>query len=244
MRKKTAEVWKSPELAKMYLTGIRGAIPMANEQIQVMMLLIKMMRREVRCFLDLGCGDGILAASILQMYPKSRGVLLDFADPMIDAAKQKLRDNSKNLDFITFDYANLKWVQLVSHRAPFDVVVSGFSIHHQPDNRKRCIYSEVYKLLRHGGMFINMEHVLPKSTWAHEVFDEVFVDSIHELKTEQGEKFTRSEVAREFYNRPDKEANVLAPVERQCEWLRKIGYQDVDCYFKFLELAVFSGRKK
>jgi len=50
-------------------------------------------------------------------------------------------------------------------------------------------------------------------------------------------------LAQEFYNRPDKEANILAPVELQCNWLRKIGFEDVDCYFKIFELAVFGGRR-
>jgi hypothetical protein len=44
-------------------------------------------------------------------------------------------------------------------------------------------------------------------------------------------------------HRPDKAANILAPVEAQCDWLREIGYEDVDCYFKVLELAVFGGRR-
>jgi len=244
MQKKTAEVWKSPELARLYLTGIRGAIPMAKEQIQVMMKLIETAGCEVKSFLDLGCGDGILSASILQAYPKAKGILLDFSMPMMQAAEEKLKGYSRNLEFVTFDYADPKWTELVSHRAPFDVVVSGFSIHHQPDKRKRRIYSEIYELLRHGGMFINMEHVQPKSPWAHEVFNETFVDSIYELTGRQGKKLTRSKVAEEYYNRPDKEANVLAPVEKQCEWLRNIGFKDVDCYFKILELAVFGGRKK
>ncbi len=243
MQKKTAEVWKSPDLANLYLNGVRGAIPMANEQIQVMMKLIEMGGRNVKNFLDLGCGDGILSAAILDMCPKAKGVLLDFSSPMISAAKEKLKNRSKNLNFITFDYADPKWVNCVSHRAPFDVVVSGFSIHHQPDIRKRGIYSEVYNLLHHGGMLINIEHVLPKSQWGHKVFDEVFVDSIYEMRMKQGEKLTRSKVAEGYYNRPDKEANILAPVEKQCEWLRKIGYHNVDCYFKILELAVFGGKK-
>ena len=39
------------------------------------------------------------------------------------------------------------------------------------------------------------------------------------------------------------EGNILAPVELQCEWLRRIGFEDVDCYFKIFELAVFGGRR-
>jgi len=44
-------------------------------------------------------------------------------------------------------------------------------------------------------------------------------------------------------HRPDKAANILAPVETQCRWLRRIGFVEVDCYFKHFELAVFGGRR-
>jgi hypothetical protein len=53
----------------------------------------------------------------------------------------------------------------------------------------------------------------------------------------------RQELAATYYNRSDKDANILAPVEIQCEWLRAIGFTDVDCYFKAFELAVFGGRR-
>ena len=54
---------------------------------------------------------------------------------------------------------------------------------------------------------------------------------------------TRKKVADEYQQRPDREANILAPVEHQCDWLRQIGFEDVDCYFKVFELAVFGGRR-
>jgi hypothetical protein len=55
---------------------------------------------------------------------------------------------------------------------------------------------------------------------------------------------TRQEVADELYRRDDKAANILGRVEQQCEWLHNIGFQDVDCYFKIFELALFGGRKQ
>jgi hypothetical protein len=35
----------------------------------------------------------------------------------------------------------------------------------------------------------------------------------------------------------------LALVDVQCGWLREIGFQDVDCFFKVFELALLGGRK-
>ncbi len=53
----------------------------------------------------------------------------------------------------------------------------------------------------------------------------------------------REEVAQTYYSRTDKTANLLAPVESQCQWLREIGYRDVDCYMKIFELALFGARR-
>ncbi|MGH9720367.1 MAG: class I SAM-dependent methyltransferase, partial [Bryobacteraceae bacterium] len=69
--------------------------------------------------------------------------------------------------------------------------------------------------------------------------DDFFVDSLHRASPQKA----REEVAAGFHSRPDKTANILAPVETQCEWLRLAGFHDVDCYFKAFELAVFGGRK-
>ena len=41
----------------------------------------------------------------------------------------------------------------------------------------------------------------------------------------------------------DKKENIPAPVESQCQWLRETGFQEVDCFFKTFELALFGGRK-
>ena len=49
--------------------------------------------------------------------------------------------------------------------------------------------------------------------------------------------------AEAYYNRPDKKENILTPVDIQCQWLRDIGFQDVDCFLKIFELALFGGRK-
>ena len=74
-------------------------------------------------------------------------------------------------------------------------------------------------------------------------FEDLFIDALLEFSRRKGSTKTRAQITREFFQRPDKQANILAPVERQCDWLREIGYRDVDCYFKIFELAVFGGRK-
>ncbi|MCH8814520.1 MAG: class I SAM-dependent methyltransferase [Chloroflexi bacterium] len=131
----------------------------------------------------------------------------------------------------------------IEDRVPFDVVVSGYAIHHLTDDRKRELYGEVFGLLRAGGVFVNIEHVKSPSGRLEKLWEEMMLDSLFAYDTERGSRRSREEVADEFLHRPDKAANILAPVEDQCGWLRELGFVDVDCYFKVLELAVFGGRK-
>ena len=238
-----SEIWKSTSFVNQYLSGVRGAIPLAQAQIEIILKLVEATSLNIKYFLDLGCGDGVLAAAILNKYQDAKGVLFDFSQPMLEAAKEKLQSYSTQLDFINYDYGKKDWIKQVEEKGSFSLVISGFSIHHQPNLRKREIYGEIFELLQAGGMFINLEHVLSQTKWLESIFEDYFIDSQYEFNQKQGSPKTREELAEQFFNRADKSENILASVQEQCEWLRNIGYQDVDCYFKVFELAIFGGRK-
>ncbi|NJL84156.1 MAG: class I SAM-dependent methyltransferase [Chloroflexaceae bacterium] len=236
------QVWQTTELAQTYLEGVRGAIPLAAVQLELLWRLIALGNLQVKTFLDLGCGDGILGRTIHQHYPQAKGIFLDLSESMLQAAKDKAIC-LENCEFVLQDFGDRRWRDGVNHAAPFEVIVSGFSIHHQPDQRKREIYGEIYELLVPGGIFLNLEHVASHSPLGQQAFDELFVDSLLDFHQRQGNPQSRAEIDQQYYNRQDKIANILAPVEGQCDWLRQIGYIDVDCYFKLLEIALLGGRR-
>jgi len=240
-------VWQTAELTQTYLEGVRGAIPQAEVQLEVMLRLIEAAGVEVTAVLDLGCGDGILGQLVLDRYPAAHGVFLDFSAPMLAAAMKRLAGYG-NVTLVEADYGVKGWEGMVNGQwsmvnGQFDVIVSGYSIHHQTDGRKRELYAELFNLLRPGGIFINIEHVASDSAWGKGVFDEMFIDALYQYHQQNGKGQSRAVVAQDFYNRPDKGANILAPVESQCDWLRQIGFERVDCYQKLFELVVFGGVK-
>ena len=238
----TDEVWKLPAIVNRFLS-YRAAIPMAQEQIGVMMSILKSREQPVASFLDLGCGDGILGAAVLGEYPAARGVLADFSEPMLAQAREQLKDYADQLIFENLDYGNPDWVDRMRVYSPFDAIVSGYSIHHQADARKQEIYQEIFSLLSPGGWFVNIEHVFSAAQLNIDLFENHYVMARYAIEQRNGGTRTLDELAREYKNRPDKDANILAPVELQCDWLRKTGYEEVDCYFRIYELAVFAGRK-
>lgn len=239
-------VWQGATLANAYLDGVRGAIPLAAEQIDVMLRLIRAARPRVGAVLDLGCGDGILGHAILDDFASDNPtvVLADFSQPMLDRARARLA-GYENARFVVVDYGDAGWPAFVTSGklpARYDVVVSGFSIHHQPDARKREIYAEIYDLLAPGGIFLNLEHVASATPWGETLFADYMVDSLYvHFVSKNGETRTRDEIGREYYYRPDKDANILAPLEAQCHWLREVGFTRVDCFLKIFELALFGG---
>jgi len=233
--------WKTQELSNAYLDGVRGAIPLANAQLQILVKVVRFWNAKIVNVMDLGCGDGILGQTIMNEFPEVKMCFVDFSDHMLKAAKNKIK-LSNSIKFIKSDFSFPNWKTQFTKK--FDLIISGFSIHHQPDNRKKTLYAEIYKLLNPTGIFLNLEHVASSTEVVKNIFEDYFIDHLFSYHHNNKNQFVKREkIADEFYNRSDKKENILAAVDVHCQWLRDIGFQDVDCFFKTFELALFGGRK-
>jgi len=179
-------------------------------------ILLEFIPQKVERILDLGTGDGRLLALLRIDRRDAEGIALDFSPTMLAAARERFRNDRK--------------VQVIEHNLDdplpdlgrFDVIVSSFAIHHCTDERKKTLYSEIYAALSPGGIFCNLEHVAPGSPELHA-------------------RFLRSLGITEADEDP---SNKVVSVQTQLQWLREIGFQDVDCHWKWLELALFGGTRK
>lgn len=166
--------------------------------------------------LDLGAGDGRLLALVCAGRPNVRGIAMDFSPTMLSAARERFGDSGR-VEVIAHDLA-----RCLPPLGPFDAVVSSFAIHHCVDDRKRALYAEVFELLTPGGVFLNLEHVASPTERLHDLF----LDAIG--------------YSRETEDR----SNILLDVETQLRWLREIGFQDVDCHWKWREMALLGGGRE
>jgi SAM-dependent methyltransferase len=166
--------------------------------------------------LDLGSGDGRLVRLVRSARPEVQAVALEFSDAML----QRLADGFSGEPGVRIEAHDMSR-PLPPSLGVFDAVVSSFAIHHLPHPRKRALYEEVYARLRPGGAFLNLEHVASPTSALHLQFLEILgVDPADEDPS-----------------------NKLLDVETQLSWLRDIGFVDVDCHWKWRELALLAGSR-
>jgi tRNA (cmo5U34)-methyltransferase len=165
--------------------------------------------------LDLGTGDGRLLALLQADRPHMHGVGIDFSKRMLAVARERFAADGR-IEVIEHDLT-----EPLPALGPFDAVVSSFAIHHLDHERKRSLYGEAFDLLESGGVFANFEHVASPTQRLHLAF------------------FAAIDEPMEYEDPSD----CLLDVETQLRWLRELGFADVDCYWKWLEMALLVGVK-
>jgi SAM-dependent methyltransferase len=178
--------------------------------------LVEELPAQTRRVLDLGSGDGRLLQVVLDARPGAEGIALDFSPSMLDRLRARFDGRP---DVRVVDH-NLD--EPLPPLGRFDAVVSSFAIHHLVHERKRALYGEILDLLEPGGVFCNLEHVAASSPSSHAFF------------------LTAMGLG------PDDEdpSNKVLELGTQLDWLREIGFADVDCYWRWRELALLVGRKE
>jgi ubiquinone/menaquinone biosynthesis C-methylase UbiE len=233
------EVWKRRDVAAAFLNERSLMIPDRPRQLEVVLRVLRHNPLPPRRVLDLGCGDAILLATALEAFPQATGVALDFSPLMLEQARERLKRFGDRAVTVEGDLSTPAWLQGVT--GPFDAVLSGLAIHHLTHERKRQLYREIFELLSQNGLFLNCEHVASPARRLEAMFEEMMTDHLYLRRRERGDEVTLEQVRHDYLTRPDRAANILASVEEQCQWLRQIGFRDVDCFWKYFELAIFGG---
>lgn len=209
-------LWTSTEHAREYLERADSISHRGEGEA----CLLEFVPSGARRILDLGTGDGRLLALVRAEMarlgcPEAEAVAVDFSPAMLEAVRAR--------------FAADPCVSIVAHNmdsplpdlGKFDLVISSFAIHHLVHERKRALYAETYGMLNVGGVLCNLEHVASPTPHLHEEF-------LHRIG---------------FTVETEDPSNKLLDLETQLQWLREIGFADVDCAWKWRELALLVGRR-
>jgi SAM-dependent methyltransferase len=202
--------WSDPEQVAWYTERIgKLEARRAGER-----MLIEVLPAAPRRVLDLGCGDGRLAALVLEHRPSvDEVVAIDVSPPMLALARERFTGDQR-VDIRTGDLRDP-----ISNFGEFDVIVSGFAIHHLQDERKQSLFAECARQLTPGGAFANLEVVASATPQRHAEF--------------------LAAIGRTADDAEDR----LVSIDDQLAWMRAAGLTNVDCLWRWRGFALLVGER-
>jgi tRNA (cmo5U34)-methyltransferase len=214
--------------ADQYDLQRRMVIPCFNDFYQTAIDLIPYSSSDSFRVLDLGAGTGLLTASIISVFPNTTTTLMDLSEKMLEKAQERFSSNKK-VNFLVWDYSHSPFPE------EYHVIASAMSIHHLSHDEKKCLYQRVFDALKSEGIFINADLVKGETDKTEQIYHDMWMNWIQEAGLSENEL---SEIIdRMQYDKP-------SSLSIQLQWLKEIGFQDVDCYYKYFNFAVYSGRKE
>lgn len=200
--------WTDPDQVQWYTDRIGALAPRRAGEAALREMLPPAPRR----VLDLGCGDGRLAALVLDARPSvTEVVAMDRSEPMLDQARARFAGDPR-VEVVRGDLQDP-----IIADAPFDLVVSGFAIHHLEDERKRSLFGELRASLSPGGLFANLEVVQSSTLRRHREF--------------------LTAIGRDADDPEDR----LATIDDQLGWMSAAGFVEVECLWRWRGFALLVG---
>ncbi len=232
--------WQRPELVGEFLDGRQALLPLIDVQEELVRRTFQRHRHEVSSFLDLGAGDGAMSALVQSVLPHAQAVLVDFSEPMLARAQQRLGEPGGRWRSLRADLSDAGW-RAGLDGAPFGAAVSSFAIHHLPSERKQALFGEIFDLLEPGGMFVNMDVVTVRGPLAG-LFEEQMAANAGELERSRGgDEHARHRAESQLLD--DNDDDQPDSAESQLRWLGEAGFADVELHFKWAEGAIFGAVK-
>jgi tRNA (cmo5U34)-methyltransferase len=214
--------------AGIYDENVVKVIPYYKEMLDALILNLPFPQDKELKIIDLGCGTGTLPFLIKSKFPNARIICLDFAESMIKAAQEKL----KNFSGIEFELADITHYDF---KDKYDAVVSSLALHHlETDQDKKDFYQKIYSALNENGIFINADIKIA----SNELFQKTSL-----IKWEEFMSHTLSKDEIQGYFNKYRTEDRPVVITDELIWLKEIGFRQIDVFWKYYNFAVYGGMK-
>ncbi len=123
--------------------------------------LIAQLDSPVPHLLELCCGPGRLAQTLLDAQPTLQYTGVDLSPPFLAHARQQLAEHAARVTLLPLDLSEPGWVEQVQAAAPFHAIVSLQSLHDVGDAGViERLYAQAKTLLAAGGFCLNADLIV------------------------------------------------------------------------------------
>jgi tRNA (cmo5U34)-methyltransferase len=230
--------WSDSSFAQEYRDQADSYVPERRRLIEIAQSLYRHLIRgdQPRRILDLGCGDGLMVQELLKVDAGIDATLVDGSPEMLLAAGKRL------VGFERKHCVNASFQDLLAHdplQNTFCFVLSSLAIHHLVMAEKVALFEYVHRHLDPGGFFLAIDVVLSPTDDLEEWYLALWQEWI-DTHTDDSQKASLLPVPHKYKDNLD---NIPDPLLPQLQALERIGFTNVDCYYKYGIFAMFGGSK-
>lgn len=187
--------------------------------------------------LDLGCGDGALTNELLKVDDQIKATLVDGSSTMIQNAQERLKSYD-GLNYIHKTFQELLENDILE--TDFNFIVSSLAIHHLSSESKESLFQYILHHLKEGGYFLNVDVVRAPNKALEDWYRQLWKEWIAKNELKMGSKESFQHIPLQYKNNPD---NYPERLENQLNALKSVGFNQVDCYYKYGIFSIFGGKK-
>ena len=232
--------WVSDEFTRHYLLIVDAQIPQRSRLKRIIGSFYRfhppLSNNPV--VLDLGSGDGAMAAVLLGIDPEIKPVLVDASEEMINRAKRRLSGYQSSL-FIKRDFH-----ELIGNNADVpacDFIVSSLAIHHIDTGEKNRLIRFAYEKLKPGGWFLLYDTVLPPA-YLEDWYIHLWLEWIRDQKAKMGIDGDMESFVFNHHQAPDHHKNIDS-LEKHLSMLGHAGFSKIDIIYKYGIFTLLCGEK-
>lgn len=242
MKKDTSFKWDDKEFVEFYTESANVIMLERQRCIKILLELIDFHFSGLTGLdiLDLGCGDGIISKCIYNISQENNFHLFDGSAEMLSKAEKNFHDDRIFYRHLTFE----DYCEMQPDYCKYDLVFSANAIHHLDLTGKTRLFEKIYKELKYGGLFLNIDPVLPCSAYSETMQFVIWRNWMNETLERNGHL---NDIGK-YDNIPSVYKNNLenkpSGLWDQLQVLSRCGFRDVDCFYKYSIFAVFGGTKQ
>jgi ubiquinone/menaquinone biosynthesis C-methylase UbiE len=210
--------WKDNRFASEWTRNHLRGNPAREEQLRILLALLKGTYRAGEFILDLGCGSGIVEEMIFEEIPDARVVGVDSSQAMLELATARLRRWSTQVQLVQADFGNIENVMLPE--SSFGTIISVQVLHNVSHVVKRRVFAIAHGLLNPRGVFYILDRIQVDPPELFDQFRLVWkrLETVHQTKIDEGS--TYAEHAQLLKEKGDD----TATFEEHLSWLRDAGF--------------------